>query len=125
MTSVPKPTPKQKKPRARLRPRSQSPARQQRYEDSQRGMQEHRAAVRWCEGPSYGLVTPCGVGIEGVLQQHHVISRGMGGGRDYGLLATLCARHHSEIDRDRETARRVGLSIRPPVPSKVVTRWSA
>lgn len=115
--------------RATLRPRSERPNRVQRYQESQQGMQAHREAVRYCEGPSYGLSTPCGRGPDGTLEQSHTIVRGMGGGRDYGILATLCRKHHREVDEDRATARAAGLSIRAPVPDKVVPRrgssWDA
>ncbi len=106
-----------------LAPRSEAPNRVQRYEESQRGMQEHREAVRHCEGPAYGLETPCGVGADATLEQSHTIGRGMGGGKDYGVLATLCRKHHREVDTDRDKAREVGLSVRPPVPENVVPRF--
>ena len=108
--------------RAPIAPRSSRPNRVQRHQDGQQGMQVHREAVRYCEGPSYGLTTPCGVGADGTLEQSHTIGRGMGGGRDHGLLASLCRKHHREVDTDRAKAREVGLSIRAPVPDKVVPR---
>ena len=108
--------------RAAINPRSSRPNRVQRHEDSQRGMQAHREVTRYCEGPSYGLTTPCGTGADGTLEQSHTIGRGMGGGRDHGLLASLCRKHHREVDTDRAKAREVGLSIRAPVPDKVVPR---
>ena len=49
----------------------------------------------------------------GPLDVHHVIPRGMGGGKDYGVYATLCRGHHSWVEEHRQLAREMGLLLRP------------
>jgi hypothetical protein len=102
--------------------RSSRPNRVQRYQESQEGMQRHREAVKVCEGPVYGLTTPCGTGADGIIEVHHRTGRGMGGGKDYGDLASLCRTHHREMDSDRPTARAVGLVKKRPPSGKTVPR---
>ena len=108
--------------RKAVNPRSSLPKRAQRREEGLQTMQAHREAVRYCEAPPAGIQTPCGEGDDGTLEQSHVIGKGMGGGKDYGLLKTLCRKHHRELDTDRQTFRDAGLSLRAPVPDKVVRR---
>lgn len=48
------------------------------------------------------------------LDVHHVIPRGMGGGKDYGVYATLCRAHHQWVEDHREAGRTLGLLARPP-----------
>jgi len=48
------------------------------------------------------------------LDVHHVIPRGMGGGKDYGVYATLCRAHHQWVEDHREAGRELGLLMRAP-----------
>lgn len=114
----------------RLAPRSSRPNRVQRQQEGADEAREHHARVQHCEAPAYGITTPCGEpGTPEAIREHsHSIGKGMGGGKDYaaseGACAILCRRHHRGIDEDRAKAREVGLSIRAPVPDKVVPRGS-
>lgn len=116
--------------RAPINPRSSRPNRAQRHQEGSDEAREHHARVQHCEAPAYGITTPCGdPGTPDSVREHsHSIGKGMGGGKDYaasdGACAILCRRHHRGIDTDRATAREVGLSIRAPVPDKVVPRGS-
>jgi len=95
-----------------LAPRSDRPGRVLRYQESQQGMQEHREAVRYCEGPARGLDGDC----DGPLEQQHVIGRGMGGGKDHGELATLCRFHHRWVTEHPIDGKESGLvKKRPPI----------
>ncbi len=94
--------------------RSSRPNRVQRYEDGQKAMREHREAVTYCEAPEAGIPTPCGTGADSTLEQSHVIGKGIGGAKDYGMLKTLCRKHHRELDSNREQFRAAGLAQRRP-----------
>ena len=112
--------------RAPLNPRSNLPHRVQRAQEGSDEAREHHARVRHCEAPAYGITTTCGTGPDATREHSHSIGKGMGGGKDYaasdGACAILCRKHHREVDTDRAKAREVGLSIRAPVPDKVVPR---
>lgn len=86
----------------------------------------HHARVQRCEAPLYGVQTPCGTGLDAILEHSHTIGMGMGGGRDYavtdGECAILCRRHHREVDTNRAAMRAAGLSKKRPRPHKVVPR---
>ena len=116
--------------RAPLAPRSSRPNRVQRAQEGSDEAREHHARVQHCEAPAYGIMTPCGQpGTPDAIREHsHSIGKGMGGGKDYaasdGACAILCRKHHRSIDTDRAKAREVGLSIRAPVPDKIVPRRS-
>ena len=113
-----------------LAPRSSRPNRVQRQQEGSDEAREHHARVQHCEAPAYGIMTPCGrPGTPDAIREHsHSIGKGMGGGKDYaaseGACAILCRRHHRGIDEDRAAARQAGLSIRAPVPDKIVPRRS-
>ena len=89
---------------------------------------EHHARVRHCEARAYGVTTPCGTGTDATREHSHSIGKGMGGGKDYaaseGACAILCRKHHREVDERRADMRAAGLSIRAPIPDKVVPRRS-
>lgn len=68
----------------------------------------HLALEPLCQGRH--LPGPCG----GPLDVHHVIPRGMGGGKDYGQYATLCRNHHEWVEGHREAARALGFLARVP-----------
>lgn len=97
-----------------LSPRSERPNRVARREESLSMMQAHRQQFPACEAPGRGIQTPCGEGLDATVEQHHIIGRGLGGGKDYGELASLCRKHHREVDTDRESAKKAGLYKRPP-----------
>ena len=119
--------------RTPINPRSARPHRVQRQQEGSDEAREHHARVQHCEAPAYGITTPCGEpGTPDARREHsHKIGLGMGGGKDYaasdGACAILCRKHHRGIDEDRAKAREVGLSIRAPVPDKIVPRqgWDA
>lgn len=127
------PKPSFGKQRSVINPRSSQPNRVQRRQEGSDEAREHHARIRHCEAPSYGISTPCGrPGTPDAIREHsHSIGKGMGGGKDYavsdGACAILCRKHHREVDTNRTAAREVGLSIRAPVPEKVVPRggWDA
>ena len=64
---------------------------------------EHLEEHPFCEGGI--LPVPC----EGPLQVHHVIVRGAGGGKDYGVYKTLCYSHHQFVESHRELAKELGF----------------
>lgn len=101
-----------------IAPRSASPSRVQRYEESQRGMSAYRETHPTCEAASYGLTGEC----SGPLDVQHIIARGSGGGADHQQYARLCRTHHQHAEMNRTEARSVGLNVKPPVPEKVVPR---
>ena len=68
---------------------------------------EHLKEEPQCRGREL-LPGPC----SGVLDVHHVIPRGMGGGKDYGVYATLCRTHHDWVETNRNEARGLGLLMR-------------
>jgi hypothetical protein len=105
-----------------LRGRSERPERVKRYEGGQEAMQRHREAVPYCEAPGAGIESACGTGPDAILEQSHVIGKGMGGGKDYKEFKSLCRKHHRELDTDRATFRAAGLSKPAPIPEKVVQR---
>ena len=105
-----------------LRGRSERPGRVKRYKDGQEAMQRHREAVPYCEAPGAGIESPCGTGLDAILEQSHVIAKGLGGGKDYGDVKSLCRKHHAEIDTRRAEMRAAGLTKHAPRPAKVVPR---
>ncbi|MCK9496520.1 MAG: hypothetical protein M0R75_13630 [Dehalococcoidia bacterium] len=68
----------------------------------------HLALEPGCRGPRLCLPGRCW----GRLDVHHVIPRGMGGGKDYGVYATLCRAHHDWTETHRAEARALGLLMR-------------
>ena len=62
----------------------------------------HLAVEPSCQRPTE---EPC----RGPLDVHHVIPRGLGGGKDHGAYATLCRGHHDWVETHREQARELGL----------------
>ena len=101
---------------------STKPKRVQRRQEVAEARSQRREAVRHCEAAEAGIETPCGSGLEAVLDASHVYGLGMGGGKEHGEIRMLCRRHHAELDRDRAAFRAAGLSLRAPVPEKVVER---
>lgn len=67
----------------------------------------HLAVEPGCRKPTD---EPC----RGPLDVHHVIPRGLGGGKDYGVYATLCRAHHEWVEQHRAAARELGLLLRVP-----------
>lgn len=108
--------------RQALSPRSESPKRVERSQEVAQARSERREAVRYCEAPAHGILTPCGTGMEARLEASHVVGLGMGGAREHGEVRMLCVRHHRELDSDRQAFRDAGLSRRAPRPEKVVRR---
>jgi len=101
-----------------LSPRSESPGRVQKAQETREAMQDYREAVDYCEGPEMGLPGPC----EGPLDVHHVIARGSGGGKDYKKFRRLCRGHHRYTELHRKEAHEKGLLEHAPRPDKVVPR---
>lgn len=58
-----------------------------------------------CQGPMSGLPDAC----SGVIDVHHRVPRGSGGGKDYGDYVTLCRHHHQWVEMNRAEAKRLGL----------------
>lgn len=119
---VPEEKPKWGSQRSALNPRSDRPGRVQRRQEVAQARQERREAVRYCEAPSHGIETPCGVGPDATLEASHVIGLGMGGGKEHGEIRMLCRRHHRELDTNRAEFREAGLSKKPPPPDKLPPR---
>jgi hypothetical protein len=116
-------------PKERKKPKrmglSTKPKRVERRKAVSEARQAAHAGPRVCVAPAHGITTPCGTGMDGTLQASHVYGLGMGGGKEYGEVVLLCARHHRDLDLDRATYRAAGLSKPAPVPEKVVRRPSA
>jgi len=108
--------------RQAISPRSESPNRVERSQEVAQARSERREAVRYCEAPAHGILTPCGTGMEARLEASHVVGLGMGGAREHGEVRMLCVRHHRDLDSDRQAFRDAGLSKRAPRPEKVVRR---
>lgn len=108
--------------RQALSHQSALPGRVERAQEVARARSERREAVRYCEAPARGILTPCGTGMEARLEASHVVGLGMGGAREHGEVRMLCVRHHRELDSDRQAFRDAGLSKRAPRPEKVVRR---
>lgn len=111
-----------------ISPRSKRPNRVQRRQEGAEHARLHHEAVGYCEARTYGVRTPCGTGLDAILEHSHTIGKGMGGGRDFaatdGECAILCKRHHTEIDTRRADMRAAGLTKRAPTPDKVPPRRS-
>jgi len=104
--------------RTALSPRSESPGRVQKAQETREAMQDYREAVQSCEGPSMGLTGACG----GPLDVHHVIPRGSGSATDHKVFRRLCRVHHQYTELHREEAREKGLLQRAPRSAKTVRR---
>lgn len=73
--------------------------REAKYLNGEMWVECHKGAQTRCKAP---------------LDVHHIIPRGMGGGKDYGVYATLCRAHHQWVEDHREAGRELGLLMRPP-----------